>query len=138
MSPQEALAFLAEGGRTGKLGVTHADGAPHVVPVWFVVDGDEIVFTTGRSTVKGRALRRDPRVALCADDEGPPFSFVAVQGSAEAIEGASDMLEWTTRIAERYMGPERAGAFGRRNAAPEDLLVRVRPTRIWGFADMTD
>ena len=36
------------------------------------------------------------------------------------------MLPWSTAIGGRYMGMEKADAFGRRNAVPGELLVRVR------------
>jgi PPOX class probable F420-dependent enzyme len=87
------------------------------------------VFTTGRDTVKGRYLRRDDRVSLCVDDERPPFGFVHIRGRARVFEQAPDMLEWTTRIAARYVAPGEADAYGRRNAVPTEL-VRVRPERV--------
>jgi len=59
MSPDERHAFLDHGTRTGKLATARADGAPHVAPIWFVRDGDDLVFTTGGGTVKGKALARD-------------------------------------------------------------------------------
>jgi hypothetical protein len=37
MSRGEAMAFLAEGTRTGKLATASPTGAPHVAPLWFVV-----------------------------------------------------------------------------------------------------
>ena len=37
---------MSEGTRTGKAAVTRADGAPHVTPIWFVLDGDDLVFNT--------------------------------------------------------------------------------------------
>jgi hypothetical protein len=46
LSP-EVVAFLSSGTRTAKLGWTAADGRPLVAPVWFVVEGDELVFNTG-------------------------------------------------------------------------------------------
>jgi PPOX class probable F420-dependent enzyme len=106
-----------------------ADGRPHVVPVWFVLDGDDIVFQTGRDTVKGRNILRDNRVTLCVDDEHPPYSYVTVEGRATAADNPSEALAWATRIAARYMGPDLAGAYGRRNAVPGELLVRVTPIR---------
>ena len=36
------------------------------------------------------------------------------------------------------MGAENAEAFGRRNAVPDELLVRLRPTRIIAQADISD
>jgi PPOX class probable F420-dependent enzyme len=122
-------AFLLLGTRTGKLGTLMPSGWPHVMPIWFVVDGEEIVFSTGRDTVKGRYVRRDGRVSLCVDDERPPYAYVHVRGRAR-IDEQSDLLEWTTRIAQRYMGPEQAEAYGRRNAVPTELLVRIRPERV--------
>ena len=40
------------------------------------------------------------------------------------------MLKWATEIGGRYMGADQAEAFGRRNAVPGELLVRVTPTKI--------
>ncbi|MGA3150801.1 MAG: pyridoxamine 5'-phosphate oxidase family protein [Streptosporangiaceae bacterium] len=73
---------MMTGTRTGKLGVTRRDGRPPVTPIWFVLDGDDIVLTTGASSVKGRALQADPRAVLCADDQTPPYSFVIIEGRA--------------------------------------------------------
>ena len=136
MTSEEVRAFLLEGTRTAKLGTTTRDGSPHVSPVWFVVDGEDIVFTTGRDRVKGQHMRRDPRVAVLVDDERPPFAFVHVRGRADLTEDAPDLLEWARRIGGRYMGPDQADAFGRRNAVPEELLVRIRPERVIAKADV--
>ncbi|MET9972570.1 PPOX class F420-dependent oxidoreductase, partial [Streptomyces sp. NPDC006356] len=72
MTDEEWRAFVSRGTRTAKLSTVRADGSPHVTPIWFVLDGDDLVFTTGKSSVKGRNLARDGRVALCVDDDRPP------------------------------------------------------------------
>lgn len=138
MTPEEYRSFLCEGTRTGKLATVGADGRPHVVPIWFVLDGDTIVFTTGRGTAKAKHIARNPRVALCIDDERPPFAFVLVEGSAETTLNPPDMLAWTTRIGGRYMGAELAGAYGKRNADIDELLVRVTPIRVIATRDVAD
>lgn len=138
MSDEERRAFLLAGTRTAKLAVSRRNGAPHVVPIWFVLDGDDIVFTTGEDTVKGKSIRRDGRVALCVDDDHPPFSFVAVEGTATVSRDADDLLLWATRIGSRYMGADNAEQFGRRNAVPEELLVRVAPTKTVAKAGVSD
>jgi PPOX class probable F420-dependent enzyme len=130
MSPEEARAFMLAGTRTGKLASATGDGHPHVVPVWFVLDGDDVVFTTARDTVKGRHIIRDGRVSLCVDDERPPFAYVQIRGRADASEDLDRLLFWATRIAERYMGAGQAEAYGRRNAVRGELLVRLRPERV--------
>jgi PPOX class probable F420-dependent enzyme len=139
MSEEEWKAFLTAEPRTGKLGTVRKDGRPHVAPIWFDLDdGGSIVFTTGADTLKGRSIRRDAGVCLCVDDERPPFSFVIVDGTVEISEDLDDLLVWATRIGARYMGAENAEAFGRRNAVPGELLVRIRPTHVVAHAAIAD
>ncbi|MGW7368395.1 PPOX class F420-dependent oxidoreductase [Streptomyces sp. NPDC054841] len=130
MSEEQWRTFVSEGTRTGKLSTVRADGSPHVTPVWFVLDGDDVVFNTAKRGVKGRNLARDGRVALCVDDDRPPFSFVMIQGRAELSEDPGELRTWATRIAARYMGDERAEEFGARNGVPGELLVRVRVEKV--------
>lgn len=138
MTEEEWRAFVSEGTRTGKVATSRPDGRPHVAPVWFVLDGADLVFTTGRDTVKGRSLTADPRVAICVDDERPPFSFVLIEGTATVSEEPDALLDVATRLGARYMGADRAEAFGRRNAVPGELLIRVRPTKVIAKAALAD
>jgi PPOX class probable F420-dependent enzyme len=100
------------------------------VPVWFHVDGDEVVFTTWQGSVKARTLRRDPRVCVCVDDERPPFAYVMLEGTATLSDDLGQLRSWATRIAARYMGADQAEAYGARNGVEGELLVRVRPTAV--------
>ena len=138
MAPDETRAFLLEGTRTAALATVRADGRPHVVPVWFTLDGDDLLFNTGEETVKGANLRRDARVALMVDDEEPPFAFVSIEGDVSLSDDLDTMRHWATRIAARYMGEDQADAYGRRNAVPGELLVRVHPTKIVAMRGIAD
>ncbi|MDV3129760.1 PPOX class F420-dependent oxidoreductase [Mycobacterium sp. 21AC1] len=134
----DVIAFLSEGTRTAVLGWGAADGRPLAAPIWFVVDNGDLVFNTGRDTAKGRALLRDPRVVLCVHDDRPPFTFVQVQGVGSISEEPDELLDIATRTGGRYMGPDRAEEFGRRNGVPGELVVRVKPTKVhavFGVAD---
>ena len=124
--------------RTAKLAVVRADGSPHVAPVWVDVDGDEIVFMTSADTIKGKAILRDPRVSLCWDDERPPFAFLTIAGTCTTSTESDELLRWGTRIGGRYMGADQAEAYGRRNAVPPEMVVRVRPTHIVAKVDVAD
>ncbi|MFG2990615.1 PPOX class F420-dependent oxidoreductase [Streptomyces sp. NPDC048257] len=141
MTQEEWRAFVSHSTRTGKLSTVREDGSPHIAPIWFVLDGDSFVFNTGKDTVKGRNLARDGRVALCVDDDRPPFSYVVLQGRAEISrygDDADELLTWATRIGARYMGEEQAEAFGRRNAVPTELLVRVPIDKVIALAGIAD
>ena len=136
MSREEAHAFLRAGARTAAVATTRADGSPHVVPVWFIVDGDALVFTCAGASVKARNLARDPRIAMSVDDDAFPYAFATVSGRAEIVERPDDFLAWTTRIALRYVGAARADEYGRRDAELDDWLVRVPMQRVFAQAEI--
>jgi PPOX class probable F420-dependent enzyme len=138
MTEAEWKEFLLLGTRTGKLATTRLDGRPHVMPIWFVLDGDDLVFNTGAETVKGRSLSRTLWASLCVDDPDPPFSFVTVSGPVTISTDLDEMLPWATRIAARYMGEARAEEFGRRNAVEGELLVRLRAEQVLAMSRVAD
>ena len=143
MSSEEVVAFMRTGSRTGKLAVTRKDGRPHIVPIWFDVDeatGD-FMFVMGKDSLKARCIERDPRVAICVDVMEFPFDFARVDGVASLSTYDDDpeaILHWATTTCRRYVGDERAEEFGRRNADPDELLVRVRPTNYVGAAGVAE
>ncbi|WP_017612895.1 PPOX class F420-dependent oxidoreductase [Nocardiopsis salina] len=128
--------FLQHSTRTAHVAYTAGDGRPLVAPVWFVLDGSDLVFNTGVQSAKGRSFARDPRLALSVDLEEPPFGFVQVQGEAQLSEDPAELLRTATEIAARYMGRDRAEEFGRRNGVPGEMVVRVRPTKVVAEMDM--
>jgi PPOX class probable F420-dependent enzyme len=131
MSRDEWMRFLTEGTRTAKLATVRADGRPHVAPVWFVVDGDSLVFMTLDTSVKGRNLQSEARVMLSVDEETPPYSFVLIEGIAGVSRlSPQELLPWSRRIADRYMAAEEAPAAADRNAVEGELLVRVPFTKV--------
>jgi PPOX class probable F420-dependent enzyme len=136
MTPEQVRSFISHGTRTAKVATVMRDGQPHVMPVWFVLDGEEIVFTTEANTIKGRNLQRDPRIALVVEDDEPPFAFVHVRGRVTIHQDLDELRRFATAIGSRYMGKDRAEEFGRRNAVPGELLVRVIPERVIAAADV--
>jgi hypothetical protein len=72
------------------------------------------------------------------DDEAPPFAYVRIDGTVTLGDDPDEMLTWSTRIAGRYMGPDLADAYGRRNAVPGELLVKLRPEHIVTEAGVAD
>jgi PPOX class probable F420-dependent enzyme len=88
--------------------------------------------------LKGRNLRRDPRAALCVDDERPPFAFAIIEGTVELSEDVDELRHWGAVIGGRYMGADQAEAYGARNGVPGELLVRLRPTKTTSAADIAE
>jgi len=124
--------------RTGKLAVTRLDGSPHVAPVWVDLDGEELVFMTSADTIKGKSILRDGRVAICFDDDRPPFSFATVTGTTTVSTDTAELVAWGTRIAARYMGAELAAEYGERNGVPPEMVVRVKIDKVVAKVDVSD
>jgi len=136
MSTEEWKRFVLEKPRPAVAAVTRPNGSPHATPVWIDLDGDQIVFTTARDSLKGRALLRDPRVSLVIQDDTPPFSFVAIAGLASISENLDELRSWAGRLGGRYMGANQAEAYAERNGVPGEVLVRVTPQHVTAERDV--
>jgi len=138
MNQNEIKEFLMRGTYTAKLGTINKDGSPHITPIWFILDeNDHIIFTTYFKSLKAKNLVRNSKVSICVDDQVPPFSFVIVNGIAKIMTNSRDLLIWTTKIAERYMGKELSLDYGKRNAVEGELIIKVIPTKINGQKDIS-
>lgn len=138
MSRSEAFEFLSTGTRTGKLATVRTDGRPHVVPIWFVVDGEDLVFNTWYSGVKARNMAADSRVSLAVDLEEPPYAYVMVEGTVEVSDDLDEIRRFATLIGGRYMGADRAEEFGERNGVEGELVIRVKVDKIVARANISD
>jgi PPOX class probable F420-dependent enzyme len=96
------------------------------------------MFTTNTNTVKGRNLRRTGRALIVIDEPTPPYDHVTIEGSVEVSEDLDEMLHWATLLGGRYMGAERAETFGKRNAVPGELLIRLRAEKVIALAGISD
>ena len=139
MTEEEMLKFLAEGTKTGKLATVRKNGKPHTVPIWFVINHKNLVFTTMNTSIKARNILNYPYVALTVDDQTPPYSFVTIEGKAKILDTTDEeKLKWTTKIAERYMGVDLAESFGKRNAVPEEYLVSISMDKVIAYWNVSE
>ena len=69
------------------LSTIRADGAPHLVPTWFVWDGEAIVIVSKPGAVKVRNLRADPRAMLALGDAEADFDIGLLEARAELLDG---------------------------------------------------
>jgi PPOX class probable F420-dependent enzyme len=108
MTADEWRTFVTAGTRLAHLSLTRADGRPHVTPICFVLDGDELAFALSPGSVKGKSMARDRRVAVCISDEQQPYSFVTIEGEARISTEPDRIKRVATGIAERYYPDQRA------------------------------
>ena len=93
---------------------TDEDGFPRLVPIWFIRQDDEILFTPRGPSVFLANIRRDPRVGLSIDEDPLPYRKVTVQGTARIVHDVGNDDEWRDlyrSIAKRYVPDEAADAY---------------------------
>src|SRR5947209_19506891 len=98
-----ARKFLQER-RFAVLGTINKDGSPHLTTMWYLLEGDTIVMNTKVGRLKEQNIRRDPRVAICVEDEG----YITISGSVEIIDDPKTAQHDIYRLAVRYDGEEAA------------------------------
>ncbi len=116
----------------------NADGSPQVSVVWFIVQGDEILFGTDQDSHKARNLRHDDRVVLSIEDtERSERGFqrhLVVRGRARLEPGPDpDLMD---RLAMKYTGLQRHPLTVR--DSPTAVVVRVHIDRISGEGPWLD
>jgi nitroimidazol reductase NimA-like FMN-containing flavoprotein (pyridoxamine 5'-phosphate oxidase superfamily) len=114
LSNSERDRFLNEPGVLMRVAVVREDGAPLVTPIWFIYENNAIYFTPREKSEWFSCLRRDPRIALCIDEQPLPYRKVLIEGTAELtfdIGADDDWRELYLRIASRYVPPAAAEAY---------------------------
>jgi PPOX class probable F420-dependent enzyme len=94
------------------LALIDRQGLPHVTPMWFDYDGENVIFNTARGRVKDRILHRRPTVALEVQDPANPYRYIQIRGPvvAEIEEGGYEQI---CDLNQKYHGdrnyPKRPG-----------------------------
>lgn len=128
LTQQERDAFLNERGVLMRVAVVREDGSPLVTPIWFIFEDGAIYFTPREKSAWFACLRRDPRVALCIDEQPLPYRKVIVEGQAELVHDVGADDQWRDqyrRIAERYVDAEGAAAYVQNTIEQPRGLFRV-------------
>jgi PPOX class probable F420-dependent enzyme len=106
------------------LTTVRADGRPHAMPVWGVWDRRAIWFGTGRESIKGRNMARDPRIVMHLESGD---DVVILEGTAEQTWSDDILAAYVTK----YSMPADQLGFER---AP-DGMFRLAPDRVQAWLE---
>lgn len=99
------------------------DAKPHVVPLIYAVDGENVIVATDYGTKKLNNLRANKKVALVVDDYHPN-SAVMIEGVCEILERGKEyrrLLQVLFDRFERY----RKSPWGEGDSP----ILKIRPTK---------
>ncbi len=109
------------------LALITAKGEPHVTPMWFDFDGENVVFNTARGRVKDKILKKHPVVAVAVSDPANPYRYIQIRGPVvfESDEGDYGYGQ-ISKLNVKYQGspdyPKRPGEVR--------VTYKVRPEHI--------
>lgn len=115
------------------LSSTCTDGRPHVVPIWFVWDGERIIAFSKPNARKLRNLRGDPRAMLAVGVPGLDFNVELIEADAELPVGPTIDLMPPGFAAKYRRRLRRAGLSVQRFAQVYSQPIVLRPTRFLGY-----
>lgn len=133
MNSQEIDAFLKEPNITD-LATVRPDGSPHVVPVWYLYDGENVRVLASSSAVKVHNIRNEPRVSLSIATHEEPYKYVLVNGVAtESYEGIPELL---LTMAVHYKGEEEGKQYAERILKEMDFcILTITPSNVISWTE---
>lgn len=114
LSDADIEQFLAEPGHLMRLASVDAEGAPHIVPLWYLFEDDALYFTPRARAAWLQNLKGDPRIAVSIDEEEPPNRKVTARGEAVEVFSVGHEAEWRDRyrrLAGRYLSKENVDRY---------------------------
>ncbi len=102
-------------------------GLPHNVPVWFMTDGDDIIFISERNTGKVRNVFANPNGAVViGGDTGQPGYML--QGTLTVEEDPD--FAWMKRMTRHYEPPEQAERDIEAWSKTDMIIIRMTVSRV--------
>jgi PPOX class probable F420-dependent enzyme len=132
-TPRPSVAAALESDPVAWLSSVRRDGSPHLVPVWFHWDGEQVVAFSKPHAKKIDNLRQDPRVMIAVGTPGPDFDVELIEAEAELPDTpASECMPsgFGAKYAELL---RRAGLTAQRFAEVYSQPIVLRPRRFLGY-----
>ncbi|HLQ06635.1 MAG TPA: pyridoxamine 5'-phosphate oxidase family protein [Nitrososphaerales archaeon] len=106
-----------------RLATASKDARPHVVPVIYALDGENIVIAIDYKTKKLKNLRENTKVALLVDEYRPNRGLM-VEGDCEILERGKEYLRLLQILFDKF-------AYYRNNpwGEGESPILKIMPTK---------
>lgn len=131
MTHAETTEFLDEPGHLMRIGTVDAQGVPLVVPIWFMRDGDRLLFTPRERSVWLSHLRANPSACCTIDEHTGSMRKVVTRGAVEIVHDVGDDDSWRNTyraITLRYV-PETFGDAYLTDTHDEPRALLTMPMR---------
>jgi PPOX class probable F420-dependent enzyme len=120
---------LLDGAAVVWLSSVRPDGRPHLIPIWFLWDGEAVLFASKPAACKVGNLRANPECMLAVGDPEADFDVALVEARAELDPTPTERL-LAAGLLDKYADRmTTAGLDAATFAGTYTQVVRVVPTR---------
>jgi hypothetical protein len=103
-------------------------GCPHTVPVWFMLDGDEVVVISVRKTAKLGHVQANPKGALQIGGDTNDGGGYLLKGVFSIEEDPDDV--WMKKLIYRYESGEQADKDAKDWADLDIIVIRMKVEKV--------
>jgi len=104
-----------------------AAGYPHTVPVWFGVDGDDLILPTGATSIRLRHIRANPKGAVAIGGNASEGEGYLIKGELRIED---DDVALRHAVIRRYVPGDAAEAFIAQVDQMQYAQIRLIPTKV--------
>jgi len=134
MSNEQVQTFLDRAWPTmlGVIGTLLNDGSPHVVPVWYRYDGENINIWSGEERGWVKNIKLDNRVAFSVQEVQPPYAAIVIHGKTEFVTNHEEISEEIRKITQRYIPEQDVDDYIKRWQHLR-VIVRITPETVYSW-----
>lgn len=115
--------------RIARLATQGFDGYPHIVPIWFRRDGDDILFGSDRDNRKVRNTLANSKGAVVIGGELPiEEEGYMIQGDLSIAEDSKHASLWKMLL--RYETKKNAERLAKEWADSDMIVIRLKPRKV--------
>ncbi len=132
MSEEEIWKFI-DSQKTIQVATINKDGTPHLLPLWFAIEGGRIVLETFTKSQKVVNLERDDRITVLFEDgdQYPELRAVTIYGRAHLVRDVEEVhrLHMAVLVRNQPEVPVEALEQATASMAAKKTAILIEPQR---------
>ena len=107
----------------GIIATISKNNTPVMAPIWFLIEGEHLVFLTSANSAKGKNIQARPQVGLIIMQEGNHLRYIEVRGTV--VETLAATEEFRNKLWFKYTGKKKGEP-----PAPGSVLFKIKPEKV--------
>jgi hypothetical protein len=111
-----------------RLSTIGSDGYPHVVPIWYMRDGDDLVFISDRTAHKTQNALANPKGAATIGGDMDDDAGYMIRGDLVVETDTNQAITW--RVIDRYEDKASGDKLKEEWKNDDIVVIRLKPRKV--------